>query len=96
MAKGKRTLVVESDVTDPASVKRLFERTRQELGRLDLLFNNAGIGAPPVPMEELTFQQWQAVVATNLTGPFLCTQEALRLMKAQTPRGGRINNNGSI
>jgi NAD(P)-dependent dehydrogenase (short-subunit alcohol dehydrogenase family) len=77
-------------------VKALFARTKQELGRLDLLFNNAGTGAPAIPLEDLTFEQWQAVVAVNLTGPFLCTQEAIRLMKDQDPRGGRIINNGSI
>jgi NAD(P)-dependent dehydrogenase (short-subunit alcohol dehydrogenase family) len=93
---GARTLVVPTDVTDPAAVKALFEATRATFGRLDLLFNNAGTGAPPVPLEELTVEQWRRVVDTNLTGPFLCTQEAFRLMKAQTPRGGRIINNGSI
>ena len=74
----------------------MFAKTKEAFGRLDLLFNNAGIGAPAVPLEELTFEQWQAVVQTNLTGAFLCTQEAFRLMKSQTPRGGRIINNGSI
>jgi NAD(P)-dependent dehydrogenase (short-subunit alcohol dehydrogenase family) len=91
-----RALAVPTDVTDPASVKELFARTKQTFGRLDLLFNNAGTGAPPVPMEDLTFEQWKAVVDVNLTGPFLCTQEAIRLMKDQDPRGGRIINNGSI
>ncbi|MBI4663668.1 MAG: SDR family oxidoreductase [Verrucomicrobia bacterium] len=91
-----RALVVPTDVTEPASVRALFERTKDVFGRLDLLFNNAGIGAPPVPLEELTFEQWQAVVAVNLTGAFLCTQEAFRIMKNQQPRGGRIINNGSI
>lgn len=95
-AKGGRSLAVATDVTDPESVRNLFARIRQELGRLDLLFNNAGTGAPPVPMEDLTFEQWQAVVAVNLTGPFLCAQEAIRIMKAQDPKGGRIINNGSI
>ena len=85
-----------TDVTDPDSVRALFGRAKSEFGRLDLLFNNAGIGAPPVPLEELPFEQWKAVVDTNLTGAFLCTQEAIRLMKAQEPRGGRIINNGSI
>ena len=74
----------------------LFATTKARFGRLDLLFNNAGIGTPPIPMEELPFDQWKAVVDTNLNGAFLCTQEAIRIMKAQTPRGGRIINNGSI
>ncbi len=91
-----RTLVVPTDVADPASVRNLFARTKEAFGRLDLLFNNAGIGAPPVPLEDLTYEQWRAVVETNLSGAFLCTQEAFRLMKAQVPRGGRIINNGSI
>ena len=81
---------------DPASVRALFDRTKERFGRLDLLFNNAGTGAPGVPLEDLTFEQWQNVVNVNLTGVFLCTQEAIRIMKAQTPRGGRIINNGSI
>lgn len=93
---GGETLIVPADVTDPVSVKGLFAQVTQTFGRLDLLVNNAGIGAPPVPLEELTLDQWTAVVATNLTGPFLCTQEAFRVMKAQTPQGGRIINNGSI
>lgn len=96
MEAGGGTLVAPADVTDPASVKALFAQVVQAFGRLDLLFNNAGVGAPPVPLEELTLDQWEAVVATNLTGPFLCTQEAFRVMKGQTPRGGRIINNGSI
>jgi NAD(P)-dependent dehydrogenase (short-subunit alcohol dehydrogenase family) len=91
-----RTLVVPTDVADPASVRELFARTRERFGRLDVLFNNAGTNAPGVPLEELGYEQWKAVVDTNLTGVFLCTQEAFRLMKAQTPRGGRIINNGSI
>jgi NAD(P)-dependent dehydrogenase (short-subunit alcohol dehydrogenase family) len=95
-AKGGRTLVVPTDVTDPSSIKALFAKTMEAFGRLDLLFNNAGIGAPPVPMEDLTYEQWKAVVDTNLTGAFLCTQEAIKIMKNQTPRGGRIINNGSI
>jgi len=89
-------LAVPTDVTDPASVAALFDRIRSECGRLDLLFNNAGMGAPAVPMEDLTVEQWKAVVDVNLTGAFLCTQQAIRLMKAQTPNGGRIINNGSI
>ncbi len=93
---GSRVLVVATDVTDPASVGALFARVREEHGRLDLLFNNAGSGAPPVPLEDLTLEQWQAVVDVNLTGSFLCTQEAFRIMKSQDPRGGRIINNGSI
>jgi NAD(P)-dependent dehydrogenase (short-subunit alcohol dehydrogenase family) len=91
-----RALVVPSDVSDAASVRALFAKTKETFGRLDLLFNNAGTGAPPVPLEDLTLEQWRKVVDVNLTGPFLCTQEAFRLMKSQTPRGGRIINNGSI
>jgi NAD(P)-dependent dehydrogenase (short-subunit alcohol dehydrogenase family) len=91
-----RTLIAPTDVTDPLSVKHLFARTKEVFGRLDLLFNNAGIGAPSVPLEDLTYAQWKAVVETNLSGVFLCTQEAFRLMKSQDPRGGRIINNGSI
>src|SRR5882672_1349203 len=94
-AKGK-TLVVPTNVGDPASVKALFAKVKDQFGRLDLLFNNAGMGAPPIPLEELTYDQWSAVVAANLTGPFLCTQEAFKIMKEQKPRGGRIINNGSI
>jgi NAD(P)-dependent dehydrogenase (short-subunit alcohol dehydrogenase family) len=93
---GARMLVVPTDVALPDSVRALFARTRETFGRLDVLFNNAGAGAPAVPMEELTFEQWSAVVAVNLTGAFLCAQEAIRIMKAQIPRGGRIINNGSI
>ena len=89
-------LVVPTDVREPQSVRALFARTREEFGRLDVLFNNAGMGAPAVPMEDLTFEQWNAVLAVNLTGSFLCAQEAIQLMKAQTPQGGRIINNGSI
>ena len=93
---GGPALVVSTDVSDPASVRALFARTRDTFGRLDVLFNNAGIGAPGIPMEDLTLEQWNAVVGTNLTGAFLCAQEAIRIMKAQEPRGGRIINNGSI
>ena len=93
---GSRTLVIPTDVGDPASVRELFERTRSTFGRLDLLFNNAGTGAPPVPLEDLTVEQWRQVIDVNLTGAFLCTQEAFRIMKGQSPRGGRIINNGSI
>jgi NAD(P)-dependent dehydrogenase (short-subunit alcohol dehydrogenase family) len=93
---GRRALAVATDVTDPASVKALFAATKKAFGRLDVLFNNAGTGAPPIPMEDLTVEQWQLVVATNLTGPFLCTQEAIKQMKSQKPMGGRIINNGSI
>ncbi|MEI7445627.1 MAG: SDR family oxidoreductase [Burkholderiales bacterium] len=93
---GARALAVTADVTDPASVAAMFDRAVAAFGRLDLLFNNAGVGAPPVNLEDLTLEQWQAAVNTNLTGPFLCTQHAFRIMKAQTPRGGRIINNGSI
>ena len=91
-----RALAVPTDVGDPASVADLFAAVRERFGRLDVLFNNAGMGTPAVSLEELTFQQWQAVVDVNLTGTFLCTQEAFRLMKDQDPRGGRIINNGSI
>ena len=89
-------LVVPADVSDPVSVRSLFARTKEAFGRLDVLFNNAGTGAPAVPLEDLTYEQWQFVVAVNLTGVFLCTQEAFKLMKSQSPRGGRIINNGSI
>ena len=93
---GERALPLVADVGDPESVRQLFEKTKQQFGRLDLLFNNAGTGAPPVPLEELTVEQWRRVVEVNLTGAFLCTQAAFRLMKEQSPRGGRIINNGSI
>jgi NAD(P)-dependent dehydrogenase (short-subunit alcohol dehydrogenase family) len=95
-ASGAPMLAVPTDVANPKSVKALFTRAREEFGRLDVLFNNAGIGAPAVPMEELTFEQWTSVVNVNLTGVFLCAQEAIRIMKSQTPQGGRIINNGSI
>ena len=91
-----RMLVVPTDIAHPDSVRTLFATTAQEFGRLDLLFNNAGIGAPAVPFEDLTYDQWSAVLAVNLTGSFLCAQEAIKLMKAQSPQGGRIINNGSI
>ena len=91
-----RTLIVPTDVTDPASIKALFAKTKETFGRLDLLFNNAGVGAPSVPLEDLTYEQWKRVVDTNLTGSFLCTQEAFKIMKDQDPRGGRIINNGSV
>jgi NAD(P)-dependent dehydrogenase (short-subunit alcohol dehydrogenase family) len=93
---GERALAVPTDVGDPASVRALFARTVERFGRLDLLFNNAGMGAPPLLLEDLSYEQWQAVVNVNLTGAFLCTQEAFKIMKSQTPRGGRIINNGSI
>jgi len=95
-ADGERALAVSADVTDAASVRALFEKTRAAFGRLDILFNNAGTGAPAIPLEDLTVEQWRRVIDVNLTGPFLCTQAAFRLMKDQTPRGGRIINNGSI
>ena len=91
-----RALAVTADVREPASVRDLFAWTVERFGRVDVLFNNAGTGAPPRPLGELSLEQWRAVVDTNLTGAFLCTQEAFRAMKAQTPRGGRIINNGSI
>jgi NAD(P)-dependent dehydrogenase (short-subunit alcohol dehydrogenase family) len=91
-----QALVVPTDVTDPDSVRALFARTQEAFGRLDLLFNNAGISAPGKPLEDLTVDEWRLVVDTNLTGAFLCTQQAFALMKSQNPRGGRIINNGSI
>ena len=95
-APAARAIAVPTNVADPASVSALFAKTREAFGRLDLLFNNAGVGAPPVNLEDLTFEQWKNVVDINLTGVFLCTQEAIRMMKSQNPRGGRIINNGSI
>ena len=91
-----QTLVVPTDVRDPASIRLLFSKTKDAFGRLDLLFNNAGVSAPAKLLEDLTLEEWQSVVDTNLTGAFLGTQEAFKIMKAQTPRGGRIINNGSI
>jgi NAD(P)-dependent dehydrogenase (short-subunit alcohol dehydrogenase family) len=91
-----QALAVPTNVADPASVAALFAEVKSRFGRLDVLFNNAGVGAPGVNMEELTFEQWKNVVDINLTGVFLCTQEAIRIMKDQSPRGGRIINNGSI
>jgi NAD(P)-dependent dehydrogenase (short-subunit alcohol dehydrogenase family) len=91
-----QALAVKCDVGDPTSVQQLFEQTKNVFDRLDVLFNNAGQGAPAVPMEDLSYEQWMAVVNANLTGAFLCTQQAIKIMKAQTPQGGRIINNGSI
>ncbi len=91
-----RVLVAPTDITDPGSVKALFARTQEVFGRLDVLFNNAGVSGPNVPLEDIPFAKWQEMLTTNLTGAFLCTQEAFRLMKQQQPRGGRIINNGSI
>ena len=93
---GSQTLVVPTDVTDPISVQNLFAKTQEAFGWLDVLFNNAGIGGAGIPLEALTYGQWKSVVDTNLTGPFLCTQQAFKIMKDQDPRGGRIINNGSI
>ncbi len=93
---GERTIVVSTDVGEPDSVKNLFSKTREAFGRLDVTFNNAGTGAPPVLLEDLTYDQWMTVVNANLTGTFLCTQEAFHIMKNQDPMGGRIINNGSL
>ena len=93
---GPRALVVPTDVSYPESVRMLFQKTKEAFGRVDLLFNNAGVGAPGIPFEDLTYEHWKTVVDTNLTGMFLCAQEAFRMMKSQEPRGGRIINNGSI
>jgi len=93
---GSQMLPLPADVTNPDSVRTVFEKTVEAFGRLDVLFNNAGRGAPSIPLEDLTFEQWQAVVDVNLTGSFLCTQAAIRVMKNQDPMGGRIINNGSI
>jgi len=92
---GTRAMSVPTDVSNPESVRSLFARTKEAFGRLDLLFNNAGISVPGVPLEDLSFEQWASVVDVNLTGTFLCTQEAIKIMKSQDPRGGRIINNGS-
>jgi NAD(P)-dependent dehydrogenase (short-subunit alcohol dehydrogenase family) len=93
---GARAIAVPTDVGNPESVRALFAKVKSTFGRLDVLFNNAGMGAPAIPMEDLTYEQWTAVVNANLTGAFLCTQEAIRIMKGQDPKGGRIINNGSI
>lgn len=93
---GTRAIAVSTDVGDPASVRSLFAKTKGAFGRLDVLFNNAGMGTPPMPFEDISYEQWKAVVDVNLTGMFLCSQEAFRIMKDQSPRGGRIINNGSI
>jgi NAD(P)-dependent dehydrogenase (short-subunit alcohol dehydrogenase family) len=93
---GENALAVATDASNAASVEALFAATRKACGRLDVLFNNAGTGAPPLPLEDLSVEQWQAVVGINLTGVFLCTQQAFRMMKSQSPKGGRIINNGSI
>ncbi len=95
-ALGAKALAVPADIGNPKDVENLFAKTKETFGRLDILFNNAGIGAPAMPLEDLPFERWQAVVNTNLTGAFLCTQQAIRMMKAQKPHGGRIINNGSI
>ena len=94
--EGSNTIVVSTDVGDPRSVAALFDQTRESFGRLDVLFNNAGTGAPPVLLEDLTYDQWMTVVNANLTGTFLCTQQAFHIMKSQDPMGGRIINNGSL
>jgi len=93
---GQDFLIFPADITSPESVKVLFDKIREKYGRLDLLFNNAGINAPAVPLEDLNFEDWKKVIDTNLTGAFLCTQQAFKIMKAQEPKGGRIINNGSI
>jgi NAD(P)-dependent dehydrogenase (short-subunit alcohol dehydrogenase family) len=95
-AARERALVLPADLTKPENVKALFARVKDSWGRLDVLFNNAGMGAPAIPMEDLTYEQWKAVVDINLNAMFLCSQEAIRIMKSQQPKGGRIINNGSI
>jgi NAD(P)-dependent dehydrogenase (short-subunit alcohol dehydrogenase family) len=92
----ERALVLPADLTQPATVKSVFSRIKEKWGRLDVLFNNAGMGAPAIPMEDLSFEQWKSVLDINLTAMFLCSQEAIRIMKDQSPKGGRIINNGSI
>ncbi len=96
VAAGGAALAIPADITNPESVQTLFAAVKQRFGRLDVLFNNAGVSAPGIPLEDVTYEQWRTVVDTNLTGPFLCTQAAFRLMKSQQPAGGRIINNGSI
>ena len=93
---GAPTLAVSTDLSNPDAVKHLFDKTKETFGRLDILFNNAGTNAPPINLEDITFEQWQTVLGANLTAAFLCTQEAFKMMKDQSPRGGRIINNGSI
>lgn len=93
---GPRALAIPTDVSDPEAVRALFSKTKETFGRLDLLFNNAGVFTPTTPIEDLVYEEWKEAVDTNLTGAFLCTQQAVRLMKTQVPRGGRIINNGSI
>ena len=95
-AKGAKTLVAVADVSKPDEVRAAFDHTVKTFGRLDLVFNNAGVGAPAIPLEDLSFEQWKTVVDINLTGVFLCIQESFRIMKSQSPRGGRIINNGSV
>ena len=95
-APGARSIVVPADVADPASIARAFATVKETFGRLDVLFNNAGVNVPPLPLEDLTVEQWRSVIDVNLSGAFYCTQEAFRIMKAQSPRGGRIINNGSV
>src|SRR4029079_12550272 len=95
-ASGGKSKAMPTDVKDPSAIKAVFAKVKQEFGRLDVLFNNAGMGAPPVPFEDLPAEKWKEVVDVNLTAPFLCSQEAFKIMKEQMPRGGRIINNGSI
>ena len=95
-ADGAPLLLIPTDISQPEAVRALFAKTKEAFGRLDLLFNNAGLNAPGIPMEDLTYEQWNTVVGANLTGAFLCAQEAIKIMKAQAPRGGRIINNGSL